>query len=347
MSTVSESSETLKETEEPSLLMKVQTTGKDWDNAPNELTQLRALLLKTGYEVTWSPKKFAINLLTANKIRGMVLKRILMKAYPFDLFWATETLDETLHKCLIVCQQLGLEVDRPIIWGQCSMDASFRFWCRLLKMVPRISKARKEEDFVHEAKSKVISSLISFRGTDWDRAIARNFEQGLGRNRNHDFLKRCISSNSFLAQNQKPKQKRGVYNRHDYDEGDITDWRSSLKHILDPESDEGKASTTTSLANELKQESQAMIEALRDVEKYYVENSRLEIEDAFKLGYQVCDLAEEFETYMTTNNRGAFRDVDSLTNHTDKVIKSMSKLATVYGDFYAEFRKYFELKWGD
>ncbi|CAL8097235.1 unnamed protein product [Orchesella dallaii] len=330
--------------------MKVQTTSKHWDFAPKELIELRSLLLKTGYEVNWSPKKFAINLLTANKIRGMVLKRILMKAYPFDAFWATDTVGETLHKCLIVCQQLGLETDRPIVWGQCSMDTSYQFWTRLLKMVPRISKSRKEEEFAYEAKSKVISSLMSCRGTDWDKAIARNFEQGLGRNRNHDFLKRCVSSNSFLVQKTKPKPhfKRGSNDQsQNYDDGDTSDWRSSLQHILNPESGCVKTSTTTSLAIELKQETLAMIEALRDVERYYLESSVIQIDDAFKLGYQVCDLAEDFEGYMATNNRGAFRDVDSLTNHTDKVIKLMNKLSMAYEDFHAEFRKYFELKWGD
>lgn len=331
--------------------MKVQTAPKRWDAAPAELIELRKLLIRVGYEVVnWSPKRLGINLLTPNKIRGIILKRVLMKLYPFDLFWITDTLDETLHKCLLVCQQLELETDRTIVWGQCSMNASYDFWKTVMKTVPRKNKSISDEEYVYEAKNNVISALMKSRGTDWDKQIARNFEHVMGNSRVGSFIKSHKSvinlaqsqQSKFQGSNSKqnhfasrPSSRPGTGNPHKFEENVTTS------------ADRSKLTTTTSLARELKKESQDMEQILKSIEKYYKNDCVLQIGNAFRMSTKVVDLASEFEGYMTANNRGAFKDVESLTNHTDKVIRALSKLAAAYSDFFLEFQKYFRNGQGD
>lgn len=326
---------------QPNLLLKVQSAKKDWGTAPEELINLRKLLIKSGYEIDWTPKKLGINLLTPNKIRGIVLKRALMKLYPFETFWLTETLDETLHKCLLVCQQLGLDNSRSVIWGQCSMNVSYEFWKKVLERAVSIARKRQNEDEqLHEAKSQVVAALIASRGNDWDKQISRNFLESMGKNRFSVLVK---SYRHFLPSSQS-KQRLSHNSKLGY--------HMSLSHRPLPFPTSGRKSelgggaeewpliSTMSFTNDLKKESQEMNRVLESVEPYYKDNCVLQIDNALKMGKSVYDLAIEFEGYMTANNRGAFKDVESLTNHTDKVIRGMSKLTTAYNGFFLEFQKY-------
>lgn len=253
------------------------------------------------------------------------MKRMLMKLYPFESFWNTTTLAETLQKCLLVCQQLGLENQRIIIWGQCSMNISYEFWMKVLKKVCNLTRASKTDLLAAQtAKSEVIAALIASRGTDWDKQLARNFGEALGKNRFPTFLK---------TQSQRLRRMNSA-----------ASLRSASTTTLQPVW--SSSTTTTMLACELRKENESMVEILKNIESFYVNHCVLEIHKSIELGKQVGELATDFEGYMTTNNRGAFKDVESLINHTDKVIRAIAKLTATYNEFFGEFQKYFRTMGG-